>query len=154
MAYSAKEALRILRIIHFSLMMGPAFFATVVFYLTVSGSNSQDPVEILTYVPGALFILSLPLSDFMFKMAKKELKNKSDLKSKVAVFQTAQIIRMAILEMCALFSAVVALINGDIYQLIVVALVIVFMAIKTPSVLMLETELELSQEEKSQFQTG
>lgn len=152
MTFSPKESLKTVRIIHFALMMGIIIFAMVVLFLIFNDEINSDPIPELDYVPWVCLVVAIPLSRVLFNQTvKPKLDGDMTLQEKLMTFQTGHIIRMAILEGCGLFSTVIAFVNQNPYNLIVVGLVIAFMASKIPSVMLLETELRLNSDERNQF---
>lgn len=147
-----KEQLKTIRIIHFGLMAGPTFFAAVVAFLIISQGPAIDGSPVLNYLAPACFIVALLLYPLMFRNAVRKVKSENmELPEKMTTFQTGHVIRLAILEGAALLSAVVALTNGAIYHLITVGLILALMFTKFPTPVLLESELELTPEEKEQL---
>ncbi|MEQ8473725.1 MAG: hypothetical protein RIC35_21190 [Marinoscillum sp.] len=152
--YSAKSALNVLRIIHFALMAGLIIFGTVVTYLILSGSTSADQgMDIIKYLPGLMFLTVVPFSSFMFRKNLDPIKKPvSSLKDKLAAYQTAHIVRMASFEAVGLFAVVTCFVTSTLLNLGVLAIVLAFFIIKTPSVSQLENNPGLTQEEKNQLE--
>lgn len=149
---SYKDQLNLIRLIHFALMAGIGLFLLVVVFLIIGEKTSTSELALLNYISPGFFVVILILQGQMFKLSlKPALKPDIPLSSKLATFQTAHIIRMALLEGCGLFAAVSALLNAELLHLITVALVLGFMFTKTPTVLMLESVFGLSREEKDQL---
>ncbi len=152
MKTSLKDQLNVMRLIHFALMAGIGLFSIVVIFLITGGKASAGELELLNYISPGFFVIILILQGQMFKLSlNPALKADTPLPSKLASFQTAHIIRMGLLEGCGLFAAVSALLNAELLHLITVALVLGVMFTKTPTVLMLESVLGLSREEKDQI---
>lgn len=147
-----REQLNLIRLLHFALMGGAGVFAITVAFLIVSQNNNPTPIEVLDYLSPAYFFFMLASYPFVFKSAlKKNDLLEKDLSQKLASFQTAHIIRMALLEGCALLASVATLINGELLHLITAALTLAIMFSKTPTPFLLETELGLDQEERNQL---
>ncbi|WP_420318446.1 hypothetical protein [Ekhidna sp.] len=148
-----KEQLNLIRLIHFALMGGAGVFAVLVAFLVVSDNISGTPIEVLNYLSPAYFFIILASHSVVFKsiIRNTDLAGK-DIKQKLASYQTAHIIRLAILEGCALFASVVALLNGEILHLITVALTMAIMYSKLPTPFLVESELRLNPDEKDQLQ--
>lgn len=91
------EKIRTLQIIHLAISAG-----TIIVYLTV-GQLSIDKLKIdaidsseIVYV--LIPVLAFVLSNFLFKSQLKQINPKSAINDKLPVYQTASIIRWAILE--------------------------------------------------------
>ena len=138
--------------IHLALMGGPTFFSLVVVFLVTSDQTEPTGSEVLTYLSPALFFIALAIHPILFASAVKETKDSEvALSKKLAAFQTGNIMRIAVLEAAAIFAAVTAFLTGNLYHLITVGLVLAIMFTKLPTPQLLETELELSPEEKTQL---
>lgn len=151
---SFKQQLLLLRIIHFALMGGLTIFGVVVYWL-----NSNDPVgnadamnEAVVYLPGLLFLAALPLSFILFKQQVKPLQTEErDLRSKLAGYQTAHIVRLALLEGAGLFAAVISMQLANVYLLGVLAAVLVTFLFLLPTPYRISVELKLNQKEREQL---
>ncbi|WP_425392089.1 hypothetical protein [Ekhidna sp.] len=149
---TAKDQLKLIRLLHFALMGGAGLFAVMAAILIVSDEVSQPSIEVLDYLSPAYFFIMLATYPVVFKAAlKKTALLEKTLSQKLASFQTAHIIRMAMLEGCALFASVAALINGELLHLIIASLTLAIMFSKTPTPFLLESELGLNQDEKDQL---
>ena len=153
---SSKQALFTLKMIHLALGITPVFFGIVVLFLNMDGSpdvNTDFPYFIV-YIPAIFFVLMFPLSGILFKnILKTSLENKRTLSQKLAAFQTSHIVRMSLFEMAGILAAVVSFLTGDLYNLIIVALVFVHFLLTVPSEASLRSELDLSHEEEDQLNT-
>lgn len=146
-----KDAFRAIRIIHLALMLGPTIFAVVVGFLVTTGER-RPAIEVLNYVSPAYFFMVLALHPMIFKSALNQHSIKvANLKQKLASFQTAHLVRTALMETSALFAAVAALVNYEILHLITVALSLALMYTKLPTPSLLENELALNREEKDEL---
>ncbi|MEO9485151.1 MAG: hypothetical protein ABJG47_16955 [Ekhidna sp.] len=147
-----KDQLNVIRIIHLALIGGIAFFSLVVAFLILGKETTSNEIELFNYFSPALFFIVIIIQAQMFKITiKPALEKEIPLSKKLATFQTANIIRMALLEGCGLFAAVVALLNNEILHLVTVALTLGLMFAKLPTPLLLETEIQLSRNEKDQL---
>ncbi len=151
MKYSPKEALKTIQLVHFALMAGIVLFTAVILFLYFDGVLAAKNDGIIQYIPALFFFAVLPSSSMVYKQALKNVDAQANLQSKMKLFQTAHIVRMAILEGSALFAAAVSFVTGSLYQLIIVGLVIAVFASKIPSIMMLESDLHLTSEDKEKF---
>lgn len=160
--YSPKVAMKTMRIIHIAMAALPTLFGIVVAALNLTDPNQseagfptdfQPGIEILLYVPAIVLVLALPMSTFLFKQnIKSNLGEEPTLRSKLAAFQSAHLVRMAFIEMAGLLAVVVCFITGNLYNLAVLLTVLLIFLNKMPSVYSIKTELGLTPEEKSSFQ--
>ena len=152
--YSPKAALSVIRIIHLAIMGVPVIFSTVVIFLLSSGQIvPEEEPGFLIYVPVGLLLIAFPVSSTLYRNnLKNNLKPGSPLQAKLSVFQAAHLVRMALFEAAALSAAVVCMLTGQLLVLAVVIITILVSLKYLPSVYLLETEIELTPEEKSLLQ--
>jgi len=147
-----KEKLNIIRVLHFALMAGPSLFSIIVAFVVLTKETTNGGIEVLNYLSPAYFFIMLAIYPIAFRSALKPIKDETvSLDKKLVTFQSAHIIRLALLEGAALFAAVSALINAELYHLISVALVLAIMFTKIPTPHLLENELQLTPEERDQL---
>lgn len=147
-----KAQLQTVRIIHLALMAGPTLFAFVVVFLTINNPDGREAIEVLNYIAPAMFFFALASYPFLFRSAiKPALEGSMPLEKKITTFQTGHIIRLALLEGACLFSIVVVLLNGEMLHFITVGLILAIMFSKLPTPYLLESELKLSPDERSQL---
>lgn len=151
--HSPKLALKTIRIIHFALVAAPVLFGIVVLFLnTTSPASPPQGMELLLYLPAVMLLTVFPVSGVLFHQSLKQAREGSPtLSAKMAAFQTAHIIRMALFEATALLAAVVSFITGTNYNLGIILIVVAIFISKAPSMYAIETSLGLSPEEKGQF---
>lgn len=151
--YSAKQALTTMRLIHFAMMGGLVMFGMVVFYLNTTAelSSSIENGYILLIVAGAFTLMAVGISPIIFKQQLAKLTGSEELRAKMAAFQTAHIIRCALLEGAGLFATVISLVTRDSIGLAALVIVVGVFVLHIPSALSLERDLNLSPDEKNQL---
>lgn len=126
------------------------------FVLYTISSDSPQLIDLdnpLSFIPIGFAIILIPLSSYMFNSTlKQNLLEKTELQQKLAAFQTAHIIKMALLEGGALFAVVASLSTNTYVNLIVFAVLLSIMLISTPSVFKLTETLNLTSQEASSFE--
>ena len=152
-SFSGKQAFRTSRIIHFAMMAGLTFFSAVVVFLNTSSdrTNSEIDTTILLIVAGFVTAMSIFMSSIIYKQHLSKLKGDESLQTKLAIFQTAQLIRSAMFEAGGLLGAVICIITGDLFGLAFTAISIGMFILKMPTPDMLEQDLHLSSSEKQQL---
>jgi hypothetical protein len=152
--YSPKTALNGFRIIHFALLAIPIIFGGIVTYLVqVEGMGNPDGIEVFLYLPGILLIIAFPLAEMLFKNIMKNISGKEEtFKKRMAILQSAHLIRISLFESSALLAAVVCMLTGNLYNLAIVGVVVLILIKHTPDIMYLENEIGLSNEEKSALQ--
>ncbi len=148
------EYIRQSQIICIALIIGQLFFLAISIYLvkfsgSSFGNTGLDGVFIYI-IP--LFAVSGILGSFIvFKSKLAKVKEKSDLDLKLLEYRSAQIIRWALLEGPSFFTIIAYLLTGQILYLALVAIIIVLFVLTIPNREKVESDLDLSWEEKNQL---
>lgn len=147
---SPATALKTLKIIHFAIMGGPLLFATFTVFNLLSSDETQliDTTNPLSYFPLLMAIVVIPVSNYMFSSTlKKGLEGQTELGMKLGSFQTAHIIKMALLEGCTLFALVGSFTTYTVANFGVFVVMFALMILSTPSAFKLVETLNLTPEE-------
>jgi hypothetical protein len=122
---------KVLTIIHLAFLAGMALFALVTFMLTQSTAINFDTSDTYLFIVIPFAIVAVFGSMFMYNQQLSPLVNEPNLSGKLGIYQTACIIRYAILEGAALFSITVYLLTANfLYLLIALAIMSYFFAIR------------------------
>ena len=144
--------LKTISIIHLALLAGQVMFAIITFIQVgktqIDIKNSNDPF--LFAVP-ILAIGGFIASNLMFKQQLSSSLNKDTPNDKLMGYQTALIIRLALLEGPSLFGIVTYLITGNFLFLIISGLLMLYFISIRPTKVKIENDLNLSYEEKTEF---
>ena len=146
-----KGYFKILQIIHFALLGGQLImtgvFAFIIHYhLTQPDNNFPTNIIYLTLLLPVLGILG---SNFLFKMFLQRIPDKATIKEKLTSYQTALIVRYAILEGPTLMLLVLYLLSGNKYLILAALLASAYFFMMRPTEIGLIDDLELNQEEKN-----
>ncbi len=140
--------LKTVSIIHLALLIGQAMFATVVFIQ--SGSTKivfNDASDSYFFIVIGLAVGGFAASNFLFKQNLNKANEQTDIKSKLAKYQSALIIRYALLEGPSLFGIVVYLLTGNLFYLIVSIVIMLYFLSLMPTKEKIKEELQLSYDE-------
>jgi len=96
-------------------------------------------------------LMAVGISPIIFKQQLAKLTGKEDLRTKMAAYQTAHIIRCALLEGAGLFATVISLVTRDSMALAALVIVLGVFVLQIPSVLSLERDLNLTSAEKNEL---
>lgn len=144
--------LKVIYIIHLALLAGQVMFAIVAFIQVgktqIDIKNSNDP---FLFVVPILAIGGFIVSNLMFRQQLNSSINKDSLKDKLMGYQTALIIRFALLEGPSLFGIVTYLITGNFLFLIISGLLVLYFISIRPTRVKIENDLNLTYEEKAEF---
>ena len=151
---SPNAAFKTLTIIYFALLAGQLMFAAVVLSLLkkvfFSVQYSGDP---LLYIVPVMAIGGIMAGDFLFKQQIEIARKRDTLSSKLTVYQTAIIIRCALLEGASLFGIVATLLSGNLFFLMVSAFIILYFLSFRPTKDKLKNLLQLTYEEELELGT-
>ena len=159
MAYNADTAqtpntfLRTIKIIHLALVAGQVLFALTVIVVSkrivINVRDTQDP---LVYAVPAFAVICFILSNLLFKKMLVGINNPdSSLKKKMAMYQTALMIRLALLEAPSLFGTVAFFLTGLLMFLVISALMVAYFIYIRPTDDNVKEALALTYSEKEIF---
>ncbi len=150
--FTPRGFIKVISFLHLGIAATPIVLGTLFYFRTtnteLSFTNSND--MFLAIVP-VVAISSIFLGDFVFKKIIKALPNNMTLREKLMKYQTASIIKFALLEGAALFSIVIFGNTQNLTYLIVGLLLIFFLFLQRPAKQKIETTLNLRGEEKAKF---
>jgi hypothetical protein len=149
---SPKTFLKTISIIHLALMMGQVLFGIVVFTqvhtITFNLKDTHDPF--LLVVP-IMAIGSFTASVIVFKQLLNAATAKEPLSAKITAYQSALIVRFALLEGASLFGIVTFLLTGNLLFIGISGLLVLYFLIIRPTKDKVQTDLNLSYEETSEL---
>jgi hypothetical protein len=148
---SGKQAFQTIKVIHMALMIGLILFSIVVMFLITSGPPREAHMEstILLAVAGAMTIMSIFLGPILYKQQLGKLHGTESLQLKMAAFQTAHIVRSALIEVGGLFGAIICIVSWGLNGLVFTAISIGMFILKIPNSVMLKQDLRLTSEKKT-----
>lgn len=150
---SAHQQFRILKIVYTALPVMVALFGIAVLVINyVTPAANIDQPEIWYYAAPALLVFSIPASSLLFNNITQGIKGADvPLNRKLATYQTAVIVKAALLEAPALLACIAAFLTGRIVILLVIPLVLLLFFINRPTLYRLESDLELTRDEVDQL---
>lgn len=140
-----------IQFIYLSFMFAVVSFSVVAYFLIENQIFTIDNSDIFTIVVPIVAISSIFLSNWLYQKTVCKSTKTDDLRSKLATYQTATIIKGAILESAALLATVATFVSGNVAFLIVTFIVVIIMYVKFPKKEKFKEEVKLSFEEKSEF---
>ena len=96
------------------------------------------------YLPATALLFSVPIGNNLYKRIISNVSTEHSLKSKLARYQTAVILRAALIALAALLASGVCYISGNILLLLVVPICWVLFYFNRPTISGMETDLLLS----------
>jgi len=147
-----KEKLKVNTIIHLALLVGQLLFAIVAFSITENkGINVKYTGDPFLFVVPFMAISCFVLSTFMYKQQLALAVNKETVSDKLMAYQTAMIVRCALLQGSSLFGIVTYLISGNLFFLLISAAIILYFITIRPTKDSVATDLNLSYDEKAEL---
>ncbi len=148
-----KNHLHSLKIIHFSLLAFPVFASLFVLWNNMGTSSEvEGEMKFLQLAPSVLLLIVFLISGTLFNtIYRNSVGSNPNLRKKMAAYSSAHIAKMALYEGIALFAVVVSYLTGSIYNLGLIVLIIFIFLKEKPSIVKLEDRLNLSPEEREQF---
>ncbi|WP_179412133.1 hypothetical protein HDF19_02510 [Mucilaginibacter sp. E4BP6] len=147
-----KTFLRTISVVHTALILGVILFSAVTISDNINHNvftyNTNDP---FTDVSLLLAIGGFTASVFLFKKQLVKAKKQFTLKEKITLYQSALIQRFALLEGPAMFAVVSYELSRNLYFLIIAGLLILYFISIRPTKDKIETDLDLSYEDKLTF---
>lgn len=147
-----KLFLRTITIIHFALVAGVLMFGVVMFTITLN--QKLD----LSYTGDAMFfvvpifaIAGILVGNYLYRKTIKELSSKNTLREKLGGFQTASLIKYALLEGPALLGLVAFMNEGNRYYLIISIFLVGWLFMQRPTRDKIERDLMLEGTLKNEF---
>ena len=148
--YPAQQSpLKTITIIHMALMAGQVLFAIVALTITQKTTfNVKYSGDPLLYIVPVIAIAGFLASDYLFKQQIELARTRDTLQSKLMAYQTALIIRCALLEGASLFGIVATLRSGNLFFMMISVSIILYFISFRPTKEKAKSLLKLSYEEE------
>ena len=146
-----KAAFRSAKIIHLALLVGQCLFAGVVMFLKRQTTVDLSKDTLFLAVAAVLSIGGFFASGFISKQVLATAANKETLADKMPIYQSALIIRYALLEAPSLFCIVSYFKTGNLIFLIISGVIILYFITLRPIIDKAAEELNLTYEEKTEL---
>lgn len=137
--------LKPIQIIHLTMCMAPAIFLTVVFFLNrntlPNAAFGTDPLYFMTPLMAAGALIA---GQILFKKHLSAIKTDLDLSERLMKYQSAFIIRQALIEGATLFNVVAYLLIGHSFFSIIALVLILLMLTLRPTKFRVTEHLQLN----------
>jgi hypothetical protein len=137
-------------IIHLALVMGQIVFAATTLLISKNQAHTQND-GIFIYISPALALSGFVIGHFLFLKFLGNIKRDSPLKTKLAAYQSATIVRFALLEGPSLFAIVSFMLTGNMVFLGISAAIILYFIYLRPTRQKVEDDLALNYNEKAEL---
>lgn len=142
-----------LTIIYMALLLGLLMFMGFVFFQFSGGITPEiDTNDTLLLIYPVIAIFALVGSQTLFKKLLASAENKSDLKSKLMNYQTASIVKYAMIEGPAFFGIIFSMITGNTAYIAIACVLVIYFLMQRPTRAKIESDLNLKGELRNQFQ--
>src|SRR6266481_8276443 len=150
---SPQAAAKMLPMIHLALLIGQVLFGTVVYNITPQKGFSFDgSANPFIYLSLALAFGGFTAGNILFTKQLQKIEPESTLSQNLVTYQTAFIIRMALLEGPSLFSIVAYMLSGNLFFLAVFCLIILYFIFIRPTKDKIVNDLNLDYNEKAELE--
>ena len=141
-------------IIHFALLVGQVLFGIAVFFITQNPVVDLHPVnDVFIYVAPFMIVFTIVLGTFLYNQQLKKVTEKTTIKEKLSLYQTAFIIRDAMSEGASLFCIVCVMNTGNLVYLIAAGINIIYFIWIRPTKAKIEDSLNLDYNEKAAMES-
>ncbi len=148
-----KKMITTLTFIHLSFVSMLVIFAAAIYIIGEEWLFNFGSMDFgFPYFVPIAAIAGLILSDFLFKKLLKALESKNGLLGKLRGYQSAVLVKYALIEGPALLAVISAFMSGNLAYLAIGALLIFYFVLQRPTMLKVGSDLKLSGELKSQFE--
>lgn len=148
---TVKGQLRTLTIIHLALV-GGCVIALLMFSQNATPFIYSTPTDMLTMVSVLLPVATIFAGNILFKKQLGSIPDNATLQQKLAGYQTAFIVKCALIEGPTLFALIIFSSTHNIYNLIIGIILIVILFIQRPSKEKIIEQLNLAREERMQLE--
>lgn len=150
--YSPKGIIKTMTILHFAYCIAIIVFGTVTLFITENANiNFEDTEDIFFYLVPLAAIIAPIIGSFIFKSHLKSIHKKTTLKEKLIGYQSARLIRIALIEAPALFGIVIFMITTNQFYIIISAILLVYLIVLRPTLVIIKEDLNLNTEQDREF---
>lgn len=143
-----QSPLRTLSVIHLALIAGQIMFAAV--SIAIKGKTEiilQANDDIFFFIIPGIALSGILVSSMIFKKLVEQAKTKQAPAEKLKQYLSASIIRWALIEGPSLFAITVYFLKGNLFYILISALLILFMFTLRPTREKVATELDVRPDE-------
>jgi hypothetical protein len=148
-----KAVFKTTKIIHLALLGGQLMFAVLMFMTNRSTTILTDTSDLFLIVAPAIALGSFIASVFLYNQQITAAASRTSLSSKLTSYQTALIIRCALLEGASLFNIVCYFVTGNFLFLLVSFIIMIYFITVRPTINKVAEELNLTYEHKAELES-
>lgn len=141
-----------LSIIHLALLSGLIIFLIIAYTQNKEWLlNINDTSDVFFFIAPILAVGGILAGNFLYDKQIDALSTKNSLREKLTGFQTASIMKYALIEGPALLAIVSSMNSGNLFYIIIAVALIVYFFFQKPTKEKIESHLKLNSELKMQF---
>ncbi|MDB4293128.1 hypothetical protein N9954_06930 [Maribacter sp.] len=144
--------LRVLTLIHASLLLGLLAFSVIVYFNNPDFETGIDSNDLFVYLVPMTAVIAYFGSTFIFQKFLQAIEPQDKLQEKLNKYQTATIIKYALLEGAAILALMAYYVQGNIMHLIIALCLMVYLYSQRPTKKNFLKDVKLSSEELKQLQ--
>lgn len=149
-----KKFLSSLQMIHLSFCMAMIAFTLVVYFINDERTYDFNTMDfIFPYLVPMLVIAGIMASNFVFKLQLKKLDKKSVLTKQLAFYQSASLVKYAVIEAPVLFAIVAAFQTRNMAYLSIGAVGIAYFVMQRPNRDKVSQDLDLRGDHRRDLET-
>ena len=150
---SNNPSLKTLSIIHLALCSGVFIFGFIMFSKIKSTEIIlDDSNDIFKYIIPSAAIIAIFLSNFLFKNQLNSITENTEIKEKLVKYQSASIVKYAVLEGTALLSVVIYSSTTNFLYLLIALGMLLYLIVQRPTLSKIISDLDLKGNEKKDFE--
>lgn len=153
MTTTPNKIVKTISIIHLALLAGP-LIAGAFFYLNTEISTNGSGNDIFIYIFPIIGLGGIFASKVIYRLFLNPLKQKENLRDKLAGLQSASLIQYALIEGPAFLNIIWFSQTGNLLYLTIGGVLLIYLFILRPNKAKIENDLELKGEHKRQFHKG
>ena len=147
------KILQTLKILHLSVLAGPIAFAVFAYLQKQSFNAEMDVSDIFTYIVPIAAASGYFIGIFLFQKRIRSLKKEDSLQSKLGTYQTALLVKYALLEGPSVLALIAYHLSGNALHLVIAISLLAYLYAQRPTKEQLIKEIPLNLEERKSFDT-
>ncbi|TVQ44545.1 MAG: hypothetical protein EA362_10030 [Saprospirales bacterium] len=153
---NGKEWLRQLVLLHSAMTIMTVIMSFIIFFISdfVAGGYESSPIPASGTIGTVIAFLGIIGSNFIYRSKLPGMQKTSGLDNKLLYFRRTSITTYAILEFACLINFIIAFISGNIYNIYIGLILVVFLYLKKPVKDKIFKDMMLSKEEIREFEEG
>lgn len=150
--FTPNKFVQTLTMIYMALLSGLLFFIAIVFFQFDGGMTPTfDTSDTLLLIYPVIAIGAIVVSQMIFKKLLAAAENKPGLKNKLDSYQTASIIKFAMIEGPAFLGIVLSMTTGNTAFIAIAGVLVIFLILQKPSRTKVESDLNLRGDDRNRF---